>query len=81
VAPCKPDFFDTGNTAPPFVHICLSTTDILGEKFDTTLVQSKSMPKITDTVWIEVVGPRKALPSDHANGRDGIPVSNVVRNP
>jgi hypothetical protein len=33
------------------------------------------MPKITDTVWIEVVCARKTLSSDHTDGRDGIPVS------
>jgi hypothetical protein len=81
VAPCKPDFFDAGDSADPLVHIRLSTTYVLGQKLDTTLIQSKSMPKITDAVWIKVVCPRKALSSDHANGRDGIPVSNVVRDP
>jgi len=37
------------------------------------------MPKITDSVWIEVVRSRKALSFDHADGRDGIPISNVLR--
>jgi hypothetical protein len=79
VAPRKPDFFDTGNGATPFVHICISTTYILREILDTTLIKSKGMPKITDTIWIEVVRPRETLSSDHTDGRDGIPVSNVVR--
>jgi hypothetical protein len=50
----------------------ISAAYILRQELHTTLIQSKSMPKITNTVVI-CIRYRQALSSDYTNGRDCIP--------